>query len=137
MRCWPLTAEPRACAAWLVGAVALHLAAAAVPWAAGCSAAWAAALSLLALAGLPATLASIPGGFARIRVLRLERGRLTVQLRDGRELEAAMSASSLALRHAVLLRLAWEGGAGSWWLPRAAVPAPVFRRLKAVVRLGG
>jgi hypothetical protein len=137
MRCWPLTAEPSASGAWLVGAAALHLAAAAVPWAAGCPATWAVAMSLLALAGLPGTFASIPGRWSRIRVLRLEQGRLTVQLRDGRELEAAMSASSLALRHAVVLRLAWDGGAGSWWLPRAALPAPVFRRLKAVVRLGG
>jgi len=35
----------------------------------------------------------------------------------------------------VLLRLSWDGGRATWWLPRTAVPANDFRRLKAGIRL--
>jgi hypothetical protein len=125
-------AQPRLAALLLL----MHGIAAAGPWIARCPTVPAAALSLLALAGLGWSLARVPGTHCTLRGLVLDAGGCRVRLRPGTEwLPGAIGPGTRAYGACIVLDLVANGRRVGWLLPRTALPADDFRRLKALVRL--
>lgn len=134
MPSWQFVAEPRACRrlAWLVGAV--HGLAALVPWAAGCQAWLAAVLSLACLAALRWTLAGLPGPRCRVQGLERLPAGWCARLRAGGWVPVEVTAATRVLPGLVVCGLRVGGRWYEWWVPRAALPADAFRRLKVALR---
>ena len=117
-------------------AVLVHLAACASPWFARVPDGLAALLTAAAIAGLAPSLAAVPGPHHRLAALRVDGAGCRVRLRDAQDWQpATLGPGSRAFAGLVFL----DVGAGrrrlAWLLPRAAVPAGDFRRLKARVRM--
>jgi hypothetical protein len=106
------------------------------PWIAHCPPLLAAGLSLLALAGLPLSLARVPGPHCLLQGLRNDADGCRVRLL-GEEgfLAATIGPGTRATAAFVVLEVVANGRRCGWLLPRGAVPADEFRRLKALIRL--
>ncbi|KPJ81287.1 MAG: hypothetical protein AMJ58_05590 [Gammaproteobacteria bacterium SG8_30] len=105
-----------------------------VPWLAGVEPPAAAVLATCALTGLRAAILTVPG--PRAPLCRLEgggRGWVAV-LKDGRSVPAAILPGTRVLPWIVLCRLAVDGRRVGWSVPRSAVSASDFRRLKGALR---
>jgi hypothetical protein len=117
-------------------ALLLHLAAAATPWLARCQPLAAAPLSLLAIAGLFATLARIPGAHCALRAVAIDATGCRALLARQRTFRPAVfAAGTRALPALVVVDLAVDGRRRGWLLPRSSLPPDAFRRLKARIRL--
>jgi hypothetical protein len=124
--------QPRL-AAWLLF---LHAAAALWPWLARCPPPLAAALTVVAFAGFCLNLAWVPGRHCRLRAVAMDGSGCRAQFAgEAAWFPAALGAGTRAYRDCVLLDLRVAGRRAGWLLPRSAVPAESFRRLKARVRL--
>jgi len=124
--------EPRL-AAWLLLA---HAAAAAAPWVAHCPAWLAAGASGLALAGLVANLARLPGPHCRLQAVAWRADGWRVRLSGSENwLPAAPTNAARACAGLVVLEVTAAGRKHGWLLSRAALPAGAWRRLKALIRL--
>lgn len=124
--------EPRLAAYLLLA----HAGAMASPWLAHCPPWLVAAASSLALAGLWASLARLPGRHCRLRALAWEAGAWRVRLAGGDGWQAARpTKSSRAYAGLVVVEVESAGRQYGWLLSRAALPARDFRRLKALIRL--
>lgn len=121
----------------LAAAIALlHLFAAISPWLAHCEPALAIALTLLALAGMPATLQRVPGRHCRLRALRWTADGCFVRLAGETGYRpAALARSSRAFAKLVHVDLVVEGRHLGWLLPGPAASPAAFRRLKSRIRL--
>ena len=125
-------AQPRLAALLLL----THGFAAASPWIARCPPVLAAALSLLALAGLLASLARVPGPHCALQSLALDADDCRVRLqRQDAVLPAAIGPGTRAYAAFIFLDLVADGRRLGWLLPRGALSAADFRRLKALMRL--
>lgn len=124
--------QPRL-AAWLL---LLHAAMALLPWLARCPTTLAWALTALVALGFCLNLGQVPGRHCRLQALSMEESRCRVRLTGEVTWQtAALGAGTRAYRDCVLLDLRLSGRRVGWLLPRGAVPADSFRRLKARVRL--
>ena len=113
-----------------------HLAAAASPWLARVAPPVAATLSLMAIVAFAWTLARIPGRHAALSACEFGSRGWRVRLRCSPAwLPAQLAPASRAYASIVLLELSASGRRYGWLLPRAAMPARQFRRLKARIRL--
>jgi hypothetical protein len=127
-----LVARPRLAAAL----AAVHVAVALIPWLAGVEPAPAAVLAALSLCGLPATLRTVPGDRCGITAVAAGSDGLALRLADGRDLPVRLRSSSRVLPGCVLLQLDLESRRRLLWIPRGALEAQAFRRLKVAVRAG-
>jgi hypothetical protein len=134
MTCWDLNVEPRSCRGLIAAAVVAHLAAACVPWIAGCDPAVSLALSALALTGVVPTARSIPGPWSRIRSLQAGCDGWRATLADGRTAPLAVHQATRVYRDLVVIRLAKDGPGSSWLVKRGSVDPATFRRLKVRLR---
>lgn len=126
------SAQPRLAALLLL----THGIAAAGPWIARCPPMLAMALSLLALGGLLASLARVPGPHCALQSLALDAGGCRVGLlRPDAVLPGALGPGTRAYAAFIVLDLVADGRRLGWLLPRGALPAADFRRLKALIRL--
>ena len=117
-------------------ALLLHLAAAASPWIARVTPPLAAALTVLALAGLALTLLRLPGRHCALAALLIDARGCRVRLRGRREfLPAELGAGSRAYPWLLLADIRTGSRRLGWLLPRGSLPAGQFRRLKARIRL--
>jgi len=125
-------AQPRLAAALLL----THGFAAAAPWIAHCPPMLAAGLSLLALAGLLSSLARVPGPHCLLQGLRQDADGCRVRFlgQDG-FLPATLGPGTRATAAFIVLEVVADGRRSGWLLPRGALPAGEFRRLKALIRL--
>jgi hypothetical protein len=124
--------QPRL-AAWLLF---LHGAVALCPWLARCPAPLAAALTMIAMVGFGLNLARVPGRHCRLQAMAMDGIRCRVRLLGAANWQpASLGAGTRAYRDCVLLDLRVAGRRAGWLLPRGAVSADSFRRLKARVRL--
>lgn len=124
--------QPRL-AAWLL---LLHAAMALVPWLARCPPPLASTLTALVTVGFCLNLGRVPGRHCRLQALAMEDSGCRVRLAGEAGWQtAALGAGTRAYRDCVLLDLRLAGRRVGWLLPRGAVPADSFRRLKARVRL--
>ena len=124
--------QPRLAAAVFL----LHACAALLPWIAGCRPGVAAVASLLALGGLPWSLAAVPGAPGSLRRLDIDPAGCrvwTVLAPCG--IPARLGPRCRVFSGLVALDLRSGGGRLAWLLPRAALAPAEFRRLKARVRL--
>jgi hypothetical protein len=128
--------EPREQPRLAAAAVLAHGLAAAAPWIARVAAPLAAPLTLLALIGLVATLARVPGRHGSLAALVIDGEGCRVRLAKCREwLPARLTPASRAFALLVSIELEVGGRRLGWLLPRGALPPREFRRLKARVRL--
>jgi hypothetical protein len=136
MTSFSLAIEPRAeprLAAYLLLA---HAGAAASPWIAHCPPWIAAGACSLAVAGLWASLARLPGRHHALQAVAWDAGGWRLRFAgDEVWLPASPTAASRAYAGVVLLELEAAGRSCGWLLSRGALPAGDFRRLKALIRL--
>lgn len=126
------SAQPRLAALALMA----HLFAAAGPWLMRCPPLLATILSLAAMAGAVATIARIPGPHCRLQRLAADGSGWRGQLAPGADfLPAVLGPGTRAYAALVVVELQVGGRRLGWLLPRGAVPAADFRRLKALIRL--
>lgn len=136
MTSFPVDCEPLPDPRLTVAACLLHCAAAAMPWLTRCTPMFAAALSLLALIALAATIGRLPGGHCRLQCLSYRAAAWRVRLvGDSCERPASITAGTRV--HAGLIALDLECGCGrlGWLLTRKTMDSRQFRRLKARLRL--
>lgn len=125
-------AQPRLAAA----AFLAHLFAAASPWLARCPAVLAVSLTALAIAGFIATLGRIPGRHCTLAALALDDRGCRVRFAGQDAFEPATIGSGTRAHAALAIIEVRVGGRRlGWLLPRGALPAADFRRLKARIRL--
>lgn len=125
-------AQPRLAAVLLL----THAFAAVGPWIAHCPPMLAASLSLLALAGLLSSLARVPGPHCRLQGLRQDADGCRVRLLGQDEfLPGTLGRGARASAAFIHLEIVAGGQRIGWLLPRGALPAGEFRRLKALIRL--
>ena len=125
-------ADPRLAAILLLG----HAGAAAGPWIAHCPPWLAAPASSLALAGLWASLSRVPGTHCPLRAIACDAGGWRARLAGGGDwVPAVPTRAARAYAGLVLVEVLAGGRKCGWLLPRAALPAGAFRRLKALIRL--
>ena len=134
MSAWNVDAEPGSCQALAALVVALHAGAALVPWAAGCTPWLGALLSASCLAALPAALRAVPGRGCPLRGLRHADGTWVARLAGGRETAAGVAAGTRVLPGIAFCRVSVGDRTRDWWVPRYALPATEFRRLKVALR---
>jgi hypothetical protein len=124
--------QPRL-AAWLL---LLHVAMALLPWLTRCPAPLAWLLSALVTVGFCLNLSRVPGRHCRLQAMAMGDNRCRVRLAGEATWQTAvLGAGTRAYRDCVLLDLRLAGRRVGWLLPRGAVPADSFRRLKARARL--
>jgi hypothetical protein len=123
--------EPRLAAYLLIA----HAAAAVSPWLAHCPPWLAAGASSLALAGLWASLARLPGRHCRLSALAWDSAGWRLRLAGDDWLAAVPTKASRGYAGVVVLELLAGGRKYGWLLSRRALPAGDFRRLKALIRL--
>lgn len=125
-------AQPRLAALLLL----THGFAAASPWIARCPPLLAAGLSLLALAGLLGSLARVPGPHCALQGLQLDPGGCRLRLLgQDRLLPGTIGPGTRATAAIIALDVVADGRRIGWLLPRGALPADEFRRLKVLLRL--
>lgn len=125
-------AQPRLAALLLL----THGFAALGPWIAHCPPPLAGGLSLLALAGLLASLARVPGPHCLLQGLRRDAGGCRVRfLGQDDFLPGTLGPGTRASAAFIVLEVVADGRRCGWLLPRRALPADEFRRLKALIRL--
>jgi hypothetical protein len=134
MSSWNVRAEPAPCRGLGRLAVGLHLGAALVPWLAGCSPWLAVALSAACLLALPTMRAALPGRHCAVSSLGYRDGQWLARLADGRQVQADIGGATRVFSGLVVCRLNAANRRYDWWLPRYAVPAGDFRRLKVALR---
>lgn len=124
--------QPRLAAGFLL----LHAGAALLPWFTRCPPWLALLLSLAAVAGLMPSLARVPGRHCRLQGFAMDGGSCRAKLaaEPGWRM-ARLGPGTRASRNWVLLDLRIGQSRAGWLLRRSAVPAGLFRRLKARVRL--
>jgi hypothetical protein len=136
MTSFSVALEPPPAPRLAAAALAVHLAVAASPWIARVHAPFAALLSVVALAGLAATLAALPGRHHRLAALTLYGRCCRVRAQGSPDwMPAELGPRSRAWPAAVLIDLRAAGRRHAWVLTRASAPAGTFRRLKARIRL--
>ncbi|TAK52919.1 MAG: hypothetical protein EPO25_12280 [Gammaproteobacteria bacterium] len=136
MNSFPVELEPPASPRLAAMLSLLHLAAAALPWMTHCARLLAVSLSGMALAGLAASLAGIPGPHRWLRRAGCRDGRWQVWLAGlDRPHEARIGPATRVHAGWVFLDLRTDAGRLGWLLQRAAVEPDEFRRLKARLRL--
>lgn len=113
----------------------MHLLAAACPWFTRCPPGIAATLSLIAMLGLAATLARLPGRHCRLQGLSFRTDGWRFRQRESGEGPASIGRGTRV--HAGLIALELLAGRQrlGWLLPRRAMDPDQFRRLKARLRL--
>jgi hypothetical protein len=111
----------------------LLLAAAGLPWLGGVPATPAILLGLLAAAALPAAWRGVPGPWCAVRGLGGGPDQLLL-LPDGGP--ATPRRATRVLPGLVLLAVETRGRRRTLWIPRSAMPAGDFRRLKVALRAG-
>jgi hypothetical protein len=135
MTSFAIALEPPANPRLAALACALHLAAAAIPWAAHVPASLAAVSTLVALASLASTLAAVPGPHNRVLgVVRDGRG-WRIRVREGTWLPAELGPRSRAFGGIAFLDIRSGGRRHAWLVTGNTVPADSFRHLKARIRL--
>jgi hypothetical protein len=114
----------------------VHLAAAAFPWLARAEPVFAAMISILALTGLVATLARLPGPHCTLAAFAVDGRGCLARLTGGRGWRRAeLSPGARAYASILHLEVMIDGRRLGWLLPRGSIPDPEFRRLKARIRL--
>jgi hypothetical protein len=135
MTSFAIALEPPANPRLAAIACALHLAAAASPWAAHVPAPLAATLTLVALASLASTLAAVPGPHNRILGLAQDGRGWHIRMREGAWLPAELGPRSRAFGGFAFLDIRSGRRRHAWLVAGNTVPADSFRRLKARIRL--
>ena len=136
MRSFAVVIEPAAQPRLASGLLLVHAAVAALPWLTRCPAPLAIALGVLTASGFVRCLAQVPGSHCRLQSVAADSGGWRVRLAGDTAWEqATLAKPSRALAGWVLLELRSGGRRVSWLLPRRALPAAEFRRLKARIRL--
>lgn len=123
--------QPRLAAAVFL----LHFVAAALPWITGCRPGLATIATLMAFAGLPRTLAGVPGPHNGLRRLEIDGTGCQAWTASGHELPARLGTACRVFPGLVGLDVRLGGRKRVWLLPRSALPPAEFRRLKARLRL--
>ncbi len=124
--------QPRLTAVVLI----VHIAAAAFPWLARAEPVFAATLSILALAGLVATIARLPGRHCPLAAFSVDGRGCRARLCGGRGWNRAeLGPGARAYASILYLELVVAGRRCGWLLPRGSIPDREFRRLKARIRL--
>jgi hypothetical protein len=114
----------------------LHSLAAAAPWIARVPAPLAAALSVIALAGLAHSVSRLPGRHCRLAAARHGRRGWQVRVAGARGWKPAeLHGSSRAYPQVVFVAFHADGCRLGWMLSPESLSADHFRRLKALVRL--
>jgi hypothetical protein len=136
MKSFAVAIEPPAQPRLAALALAVHAVAAASPWLAHVAPPAAAALSLIALSGLVATLSRVPGRHCRLAAVAFDargcRARIAGASAYG---PACFGAGSRALPCLVSLELDVDGCRLGWLLPGWALAPGDFRRLRARIRM--
>jgi hypothetical protein len=134
MNSWRVDADLEDCPALAALVVLLHVAVAAAPWFAGCEAWLGLLLSSGCAAALPGALRAVPGPRCPIRRLGHADGVLTVTLACGERCPATVVAASRVLADIAFCRLEVTGQMLDLWIPRYAMTAADYRRLKVGIR---
>lgn len=136
MRSFAFVIEPDPLPRLAAGLTLLHAAAASLPWIARCPAPLSAALTLLAIAGFMRCLADLPGRHCVLQSVAAgpEGWRIRLQGETAWR-PATLTKTSRAVAAGALLELRSGGRRVGWLLPRQALPAADFRRLRARIRL--
>ena len=136
MRSFAFVIEPAADARLAASLLLLRGAIAALPWLTRCPAPLALALCALALVGLAHNVGRVPGRHCRLQAVAAGPGGWRVRMAGESVWRAAtFDPASRVFAGWVLLELRAGGLRLGWLLPRRALPAPEFRRLKARARL--
>ncbi len=118
------------------GFLLLHTAAALLPWYTRCPPWLALLLSLAAVASFALCLARVPGRHCRLQGFAMDSEGCRAKLAaDPGWRMARLGPGTRASRNWVLIDLRLGRSRAGWLLPRSAVPAGLFRRLKARARL--
>ena len=137
MSAWCVDVGLADCPAVAALVVLLHVAVAAAPWFAGCETWLSLVLSSGCAAALPGALRAVPGPLCPIRGLGHADGVLTVTLAGGQRHPATVLASSRVLPDIAFCRLEVTGQMLDLWIPRYAMTAADYRRLKVGIRCPG
>jgi len=131
-----LSIEPRDQPRLAAAALILHLFAAAFPWITRCPPWLGAVLSLVALCGLVATLARVPGPHCPLRGVLCHGDSWRVML-AGHVRDTAAELAPDTRVYAGLIVLSFRVGRRrvGWLLPRDSLEAAQFRQLKARLRM--
>ena len=136
MTSFAVAIEPVAMPRLAAAALLLHLAAAASPWFARVTPLLAAAVTLIAMAGLALTLDRLPGPHCRLDSLSIDSRGCRVRLRGrGDFVSAEIGPGSRAYALLALIDVRVAGRRFGWLLPAGTLPPGQFRRLKARIRL--
>lgn len=136
MKSFAFVIEPAAQPRLASGLLLLHAAVAALPWFTRCPPPLALVLGGLALLGLARNLGRVPGRHCRLRAVAADSGGWRVCLAGETSWQAAiLCPASRVQAGGVLLELQSGRRRLGWLLPRRALPAAVFRRLKARIHL--
>jgi hypothetical protein len=135
MTSFAIVLEPPANPRLAALACALHLTAAASPWAAHVPASLAAVSTLVALASLMSTLAAVPGPHNRLLGLVRDGRGWHIRMREGSWRPAELGPRSRVLGGFAFLDIRSGGRRHAWLVAGNTVPADSFRRLKARIRL--
>jgi|SRR5687767_5515074 len=118
------------------GLLLLHAAIAALPWLTRCPPPLAFALGALTAIGFARCIGQVPGRHCRLQAAAADPGGWRVRIAGVPGWQAAtLGPASRALAQGALLELRSGGRRLGWLLPRRALPAAEFRRLKARIRL--
>lgn len=136
MTSFAITIEPQAEPRLAAVALGAHLLAAASPWLAHCPPAVAITLSLVAFAGLVATIARLPGRHCLLAGFAWDANGCRARLSPrGDWLPVTLGRGNRAYAGLAVLEVVVAGRRLGWLLSRAALPPAEFRRLKARIRL--
>ena len=136
MTSFDVAIEPIALPRVAAAALLVHLAAAAIPWFARVTPPLAAALTLIAVAGLALTLGRLPGRHCGLASLAIDVHGCRVKLRGRQDFFAAeLGPGSRAYASLALVDIRAGDRRFGWLLPAGSLPPGQFRRLKARIRL--
>lgn len=118
------------------GLLLLHAAIAALPWFTRCPPLLALTLSALAAYGFARLIAQVPGRHGCLEAAAADPGGWRVRIAGEPGWHAAtLGRASRVFAGGALLELRTGGRCLGWLLPRRALPATEFRRLRARIRL--
>jgi hypothetical protein len=112
----------------------VYLAVALAPCLAGCGLPLSLALGSACLATLPGALRAVPGRHCPLRSLSFDGGGWSARFLDGPRRPARVEAATRVLPGLALCRLTIDDRPFDLWIPRRALPAAEFRRLKVALR---